>query len=107
MAPALVGTWRGGDRGLVVSFDGDGGFRSAFSQAQLEEAPRDVGGFQLENGVLSWRSGEATRMCEMDDAGSYHARFIDADTLEWQMIDEGCRERYMGTKARLVRMVED
>jgi len=107
MAPALVGTWRGGDRGLVVSFDGDGGFRSAFSQAQLEEAPRDVGSYGLEHGVFTWRSGEATRMCEPDDVGSYHARFIDADTLEWQMIDEACRERYMGTKARLVRMVED
>ena len=46
-------------------------------------------------------------MCEPADAGTYHARYVDADTLEWEMVDEACRERYMGTKARLVRMVED
>ena len=107
MEAALVGHWRGGDRGLVIGFDGSGGFRTAFSRAELEQAPRDVGGYYLERGILTWSSGEASRMCEPGDTGSHHLRFVDDDTLEWQMIDEACLERYMGTKARLVRLVED
>ncbi len=106
MAPALVGTWRGGDRGLVVRFDADGTFRSGFSEAQVAEAPRDGGRFELERSLLTWSSDDTTVMCTPADEGTHHLRFLDADTIEWQMIGEACLERYMGTRARLVRLAE-
>lgn len=104
VATALVGTWRGGDRGLVVRFDADGTFESGFSRAQVVEAPRDAGSYQLERSVLTWSSGDATVMCVAGDEGTHHVRFLDADTIEWQMLGEACLERYMGTRARLERL---
>ncbi len=104
VAQALVGTWRGGDRGLVVRFDADGTFESGFSRSQVAEAPRDVGSYRLERSVLTWSSGDATVMCVAGDEGTHHVRFLDADTIEWQMLGEACLERYMGTRARLERL---
>ena len=103
-AQALVGTWRGGDRGLVVRFDADGTFQSGFSRAQVAEAPRDAGSYRLERSVLTWSSDDATVMCAAGDEGAHHVRFLDADTIEWQMLGEACLERYMGTRARLERL---
>jgi len=68
VATALVGTWRGGDRGLVVRFDADGTFESGFSRAQVAEAPRDAGSYQLE------RSGSLGRAATRPSCASRATR---------------------------------
>ena len=93
-AEEIVGTWRLKWDIFHFQFRADGTFRANQTYAGLgSDTVEDVGTYQVENGVLTFTSGETTRFCSPGDVGIYTVYMTENGELAFLLREDGCYMR--------------
>jgi hypothetical protein len=96
MAPpleALVGTWSWDTASTYFQFNQDSTYRYHMYLERLEQAPADIGQYQVEGTSLTFISGDETRVCKPGDRGSYEITITQEGKLQLVLQEDECSVR--------------
>jgi len=92
----LAGVWRHDKSGRHLQLNEDGTYRYASAAAWLEQAPREVGQYQLEGTTLTLIPSDESRDCK-GQPGSYQVELIGEDQLQFVLQEDACQLRASGS----------
>ena len=87
---AIVGTWSWDTAATYFQFNEDGTYRYHLCLNKLEQEPADIGQYQVEGTVLTFISGDETRVCKAGDHGSYEITITEEGKLQLVLQEDGC-----------------
>jgi hypothetical protein len=87
---AIVGTWSWDTASTYFQFNEDGTYRYHLCLNKLEQEPADIGQYQVEGTVLTFISGDETRVCKAGDHGSYEITITEEGKLQLVLQEDGC-----------------
>lgn len=90
---AIVGTWSWDTSSTYFQFKEDGTYRYHLYLDKLEQEPADVGQYQVEGTVLTFISGDESRVCKAGNRGSYEITITQEGKLELVLQQDECGTR--------------
>lgn len=90
----IIGTWRWSSGVFYFQFREDGTFRASKSIDDLNsDTPEDSGTYTVEDGILTFTSGELTRYCLANNIGIYAVTMQADETLDLVIQSDECVNR--------------